>query len=223
MLLQNKFYFISSLEVLETGLLFIFFSMKKILFGLLAVCLLASCTKNTKKIIVYSRGVAVIDKDAKTIVAKSDDKSQEEQTIEYNTADPVELNVTSQAGEAKVSIPENGYYILNAKNDTIVGSYQAYSAPKSEQNVLSQEAIKQKIDSLQQLVEGKNISAANRNFYILPNHAVKVTDNLDAFIVGPFHRMTSIEATPGKEPEVYRFFSIKEVRETIDKLVLLTK
>jgi hypothetical protein len=34
--------------------------------------------------------------------------------------------------------------------------------------------------------------------------------------------MTSIEQKGNKEPEVYRFYSVKEVRETIDKLQKLT-
>jgi hypothetical protein len=45
---------------------------------------------------------------------------------------------------------------------------------------------------------------------------------MDAFIVGPYHRMSSIEKTGDKEPEVYRFYSVKEVRETIGKLEKLT-
>ena len=87
----------------------------------------------------------------------------------------------------------------------------------------TQEDLKHDIDSLEQLTEGKNISAANRNFYILPKTTVKISDNLDAFVVGPFHRMTSIEKVDGKLPEVYRFYSIQEVRETIEKLTALTK
>ena len=52
--------------------------------------------------------------------------------------------------------------------------------------------------------------------------AVKVTTNMDAFIVGPFHQMTSIEKVEGKEPEVYRFYSVTEIRETIKNLTALT-
>ena len=55
-------------------------------------------------------------------------------------------------------------------------------------------------------------------FFIPPNTAAKITSNTDATIVGPYHRMTSIEKNGNKEPEVYRFYSINEVRETIDKL-----
>ncbi len=192
--------------------------MKNITVCLSLVVLLAACSNNTKKIIVYSRGNAVIDKDAATITVNEGGSGHEEQTIEYNTPDKISLHIKSPAGETTASIPEKGYYILNAKNDTIIGSYQPYTAPKSQANVLSQETIKQKIDSLQLLMQGKNVSAAKRNYFILPNQAVKITNNTDAFIVGPYHQMTSIAKEGGKEPEVYRFYSLKEIRELIAKL-----
>ena len=89
--------------------------------------------------------------------------------------------------------------------------------------IKTQEELKHGIDSLIQLTQGKNISAANRNFFVLPKTAVKISDNLDAFVVGPFHRMTSVEKDGDKVPEVYRFYSIQEIREIIDQLTALTK
>ena len=78
------------------------------------------------------------------------------------------------------------------------------------------------MDSLQLLSEGKNVSEANRNYYILPNKAVKISNYTKSMIVGPYHRMTSAEKEDGKDPEVYRFYSIKEIREMILKLQVLT-
>jgi hypothetical protein len=97
-----------------------------------------------------------------------------------------------------------------------------YTDPKLKKNVTTQADLKHDIDSLQQLTEGKNISAANHNFYLLPHTATKFTNNLEAQVVGPFHKMTSAEMVDGKMPEVYRFYSIKEIRETIAKLTVLT-
>ena len=87
---------------------------------------------------------------------------------------------------------------------------------------MSQEELKHDIDSLQHLVTGQNASAASRAFFIPPNTATKITANTDATIIGPFHQMTSIEQKGNEAPEVYRFYSVKEVRETIDKLQKLT-
>lgn len=111
---------------------------------------------------------------------------------------------------------------MNVKNDTIIGSQVNYSDPQLSNQVITQEALRVKIDSLHNLVNNKNVGKATRNFYILPNSAVHLTDNFDAIVVGPFHQMRSAESKDGKAPEVYRFYSIKEIRETIAKLEGMT-
>jgi len=116
----------------------------------------------------------------------------------------------------------NGYFLLNGKKDTIVGSYQNYAAPSDTFKVVSQAELKRDIDSLQLLIENKNVSAANRNYFILPYHAAKITGNIDATIVSPYHRMTSIEKVGDKDPEVYRFWTVAEIKQTIEKLKAMT-
>ena len=196
--------------------------MKRIIICLSTIAMFAACSSNHKKIIVYLKGNSTVNEDAKTITVV-DGSGSDEKTMSYNTADKVSLKVTGLGDDANVSIDQNGLFILNAKADTIIGSYQKYADPRLTQTMKTQEDLKHDIDSLKQLTQGKNISAANRNFFILPKTAVKISDNLDAFVVGPFHRMTSIEKVDGKLPEVYRFYSIQEVRETIEKLTALTK
>jgi hypothetical protein len=196
--------------------------MKKILLPCIALIVMAACSSNHKKIIVYIKEGSTVNEDAKTITVV-DGSGSDEKAISYNTSDKVSLKVTGLGDHANVSIDENGLYVLNAKTDTIIGSYQKYSDPRLTKTLKTQEDLKHDIDSLQQLTEGKNFSAANRNFYLLPKTAVKISDNLDAVVVGPFHRMTSLEKVDGKLPEVYRFYSIQEIRETIEKLTALTK
>ncbi len=196
--------------------------MKKIAFCIVAVISLASCKDNIKKVLVLSKGTAKINKEAKTITV-DESSGHEEQTFDVNSGDKVTYSVKSQAGEGSVEFPTNGYYIVNAKNDTVVGGLQNYGAVEERKTEFTQEDVKKNLDSLKALVANQNVSAANHNFFILPNQVVKITDNLDAFIVGPYHRMTSVEAKEGKTPEVYRFYSIKEVREKIDKLDAMTK
>ena len=193
--------------------------MKKIIALLSVVILLSACDRE-KRILVMSKGKADINADAKTIKAKNG-ASHEEQLVIMNGGKII-FNLSTPAGEATVELLENGYYIINVKNDTIIGSYQKYSDPRLAQNMISQENLKQKIDSLRLLAEGKNVSAANHNFFILPNHTAKITDNKDAMIVGPYHQMRSAEKVDGKDPEVYRFYSIKEIREMITRLEALT-
>ncbi len=191
--------------------------MKRILFILGAVILLASCKE--KKMIVLSKGAAVVNTDNKTIKA-TDGSGHNAQEFMIGSSKAV-FKITAPAGETTVDLPDNGLYIVNI-NDTIIGSYQHFSDANVPQAVISQESLVHQIDSLQLLSEGKNVSAANRNFFILPNKAVKITDNTDAIVVGPYHRISSVEKVNGKDPEVYRFYSINEVREMLTKLRVLT-
>jgi archaellum component FlaF (FlaF/FlaG flagellin family) len=192
--------------------------MKKIMILLSAVLVLSACSD--KKMVVMSKGPAEVNTDAKTIKA-IDGSGHEEKEVTLGGGKVV-FKLNTPAGEATVEILDNGLYVVNVKNDTIIGSYQKYSDPKLAPNMVTQEALKQQIDSLQLLSEGKNVSPANRNFYILPNHAVKISDNTKAMVVGPYHRIRSAEKVDGKDPEVYRFYSIKEIRENIAKMVALT-
>jgi hypothetical protein len=194
--------------------------MKK--FTLLAAiaCFLIACSNNHKTVVVMSKGKADIDLNAKTIKS-TDGSGHEEKTLDINSAE-ISFKLNTPAGEATVDIKENGLYVINVKNDTIIGSYQKYSSAGEANKTITQEKLKQNIDSLKLLVEGKNISTANRNYFIVPNQATKITDNKDAQVVGPYHQMRSAERIDGKDPEIYRFYSIKEIREMIARLEALT-
>jgi len=185
--------------------------------------LFAACSGHTKKVIVYANNEADINDQTKTITQK-DNEGHLDKEIQFNTGDKVTIKIIQKEGStANIDIPEDGYYILNAKaKDTIVGGYQKYSTPEEANRVISQEELKHNIDSLQQLITGQNTNVTNHTFFIPPNTAAKITANTDATIVGPYHGMTSIEQKGNKEPEVYRFYSVKEVRETIGKLQKLT-
>jgi hypothetical protein len=167
-----------------------------------------------------SKGPAEINTDAKTIKAKDGSGHEEKEVIV--SGDKLVFKLSTPAGEATVEILDNGLYVVNVKNDTIIGSFQNYGDPRLAKNSITQENLKTQIDSMQLLSEGKKVSPAKKKFYILPNHATKITDNTNAMIVGPYHRMRSAETVDGKAPEVYRFYSIKEIRETISKLQALT-
>lgn len=195
--------------------------MNKIFICLFSLTLLLSaCSGDHKTIVVMSKGGAEIDLNAGTIQSKNG-AGHEEQRLDINSK-KVSFKLNTPAGEAVVDLLENGLYVINVKNDTIIGSYQKYSKADKAQAVISQESLKQKIDSLILLSHGKNVSAENRNYYILPNQAVKISGNNAAELVGPYHQMRSAEMVDGKEPEVYRFYSIKEIREMITKLQALT-
>lgn len=194
--------------------------MKKTVSLLAIVIAFAACKDSTKKIIVMSKGEPEINTDAKTIVSK-DGAGHNEKAVVLGSGDYT-FKLTTPAGEGSVDIKESGLYVINVKSDTIIGSYQRYTDASKANATITQEDLLHRIDSLNQLMEGKNVTAANRNFFILPKTAAKITDNVQADVVGPYHQMVSAERKDGKDPEIYRFYSIKEIRETISKLQALT-
>jgi hypothetical protein len=68
---------------------------------------------------------------------------------------------------------------------------------------------------------GANVSDAGRNFYILPGKIVRITAETNAKIFGPF---TTIPGgfDAGSVPEIYKFYSIKEIREIVGNLTKMT-
>jgi len=211
----NTFYF----EVPQILRHFYINVMRKIFLYLLLPLLLASCGNNTKKVLVLTHDNPSINEDAGTVDCKTT-RGHVEKELDFKGSS---LKVSTAAGDATLSIPDKGYYIANLKNnDTIIGSYQHFSAQGAAQKVITQDDLKKKIDSLIQLSQGKNVSDANRNYFIPPNTVAKITSNPDAFIVAPYHQMTSIPQQGDKEPEVYQFYTINEVREMIANLQKLT-
>ena len=199
--------------------------MKQIIGCIIIATLLASCASNNnniKRILVIAKGSADFNTTSKTITL-TNGAGTVDTSADFNAEGKLSLQIKKENGNLTIEIPDNGYYMLNGTNDTIVGSYQNYGVQKTSFDTVKQATIVKGIDSLQRLIQGTNVSATNRNFNILPYQALKITNNLDAFIVAPYHQMTSIEKVDGKAPEVYRFYNVKEIRETIETLKALSK
>ena len=186
----------------------------KIVFPAVAlIFLLASCGGGVnRKVIVYSNGTPKIEGNTITLTDRSGHSEVEmlptDKTITVKFPDNVTQSFTVE-GEGT-----NGLYILNLKKDTLIGSYQPVGA-EIKQETITQENLKYRIDSLYQLMEGKNVSEAKRNFFIPPNQFKKISANDKAQVVGPFLRMPGSFAGT---PEVYKFYTNGEVRETITRL-----
>ncbi len=126
------------------------------------------------------------------------------------------LTVTTPSGSSEFPVADAGLYILNIKNDTLVGSYQRIGTENS-QSTITQEDLRTRLDSLNQLLVGTNANSANRNYFIPPNQLVKITANTGAQIIGPYKTVpNSFEG--GKEHEIYKFYTNKEMHEIVDKL-----
>ena len=188
----------------------------KIILSALAITILTSCSGHSKKVLIFaSSDIQLNDKNIKV----SEGTTHHEQTAEFN-GDKITLSVQSPAGNLSFDLAEDGLYILNLKNDTVVGSFQRVGA--EGHNKITQDELKQKVDSLQQLILGKNISAANKNYFIAPNKIAKITTATNAKIFGPY---TTIPASfdAGSVPEIYKFYTNREVKEIIEKLSPMIK
>lgn len=174
-----------------------------------------ACKGHAKKIVVYASSNIQTD-NTKTNITVSEGTTHREQELDFTGSDPVTLTIQSPAGNITLDAKEDGLYIANLKNDTVIGSYQHVGAEGGEAKI-TQDALKLKLDSLQKLVAGQNVSEANRNYFITPNQIVKITADTKAKIFGPF---TTIPGAfdAGSVPEIYKFYSIKELREIIGKL-----
>jgi hypothetical protein len=103
--------------------------MKKLLFGLSALALLSACSSNNKRLIIMSKGAADVNTDTRTITTK-DGAGHDEKTIDI-TGEKLSFQLSSPAGNSSVDIADNGLYVINVKNDTIVGGYQPYADPQT--------------------------------------------------------------------------------------------
>lgn len=174
-----------------------------------------------QKVLIMGRGAIVTSGNDITI---KDGSGYTEETVDVSGGKAISWNVTTPAGKTTVNISDQkGFYILNLKTDTIVGSRQIFGKDISSNHTMSQEELKIKIDSLTKLTAGANISTGN-NYIILPNEFKKISDNTDAQIYGPFTQIpgTLEEDKNGKAPEIYKFYTNSEMRALISNLKKLS-
>ncbi|HEY4338170.1 MAG TPA: hypothetical protein VGM89_19820 [Puia sp.] len=183
---------------------------------LFVVVLFAACKGHEKKILVYSSDKITVDDSKQHItVANGDGTTHHEQVLDFTTGDAVTLNVESPQGKYTVTIPDDGLYIANLKNDTVVGSKQHIG--EGGEAHITQDILKQKVDSLQKLMQDQNVSEANQNYFIPPGKAQKITTETNAKIFGPF---TTVPGgfDAGSVPAIYKFYSMREMRVIVGKL-----
>jgi hypothetical protein len=175
------------------------------------VLALVSCSgSNTKKIFVMGSGNVQINKNTVTL-EPGNTHTEQEFDLQGD-----KLIATTPAGSSDFNVSETGLFILNLKTDTIVGSYQRTGTDETAQRI-TQEDLKKRIDSLQELVACRNVTTEKRNFCIPPNQLIKLTSNSNAQVIGPYRKIPrSFEA--GKEYEIYKFYTNKEMHEIIEKL-----
>ena len=110
-----------------TGIFFKPIIMKKIIFIVLTTISIASCKKKKKKILIYASGDVKTDESKKNITV-GEGTTHHEDEIEFSGSEPIVLNAQTPSGKFTLEANEDGLYIANLKNDTVVGSYQRVGA-----------------------------------------------------------------------------------------------
>ena len=184
-----------------------------------AILGLTACKSHEKKIFVYASSNITVD-DARQHVTVTDGTTHHEQELDYRTGSSVNLDVQSPQGKMSVAATDDGTYILNLKPDTLIGSYKHLGT--TAKNSISDDELKKSIDSLQKLVQDQNVSEANKNYFIAPGKMVKISSNAGAQVFGPYTPIPgSFDAS--SVPEVYKFYTISQVRDILDNLIKQTK
>lgn len=195
---------------------------KSSLIALIAIAIIFACnTAANKKVLIMGRGAIKLNGND---ISMSDGSGYTEETVEVSGDKAITWNVTTPSGKTTVAIPEEkGFYILNLKTDTIVGSRQIFGTDISSKRTISQEELKLKIDSLTKLTAGANISPGH-NYIVLPSELKKISDDTDAKLFGPFTTIPgTLEADKnGKAPEIYKFYTNNELRALISNLKKMT-
>lgn len=181
------------------------------------VSLLSCSSPATRKVLIIGRGGITV---AGNNVTMDDRLGYVEKTVDAEGDKEVAWNVETPAGKRTITIPEEkGFYILNLKTDTIVGSRQNIGTDLVG-GIMTQEDLKLKIDSLTKLVTGSNVSLGGKNYFILPNQLIKISASKEAKVYGPFTKIpASFEADKnGEAPEIYKFYTNTEMRALIVNL-----
>src|SRR5947199_9571667 len=139
-------------------------------FILSALLFLGACSSHEKKVLLYADSKIQMDQSQKNITIE-DGTTQIEQELNFNSGDPIVLNITGPKGKYTLEVKEDGLFLANLKNDTVVGSMQ--HTGESRHTRITQQELQSQLDSLNKLIKGQNISSASKNYFIPPGQVVK--------------------------------------------------
>jgi hypothetical protein len=186
-------------------------TLKTIAMATTAAAILASCSGGKKEVLVMGSGKLTLGENSVTIEPGS--RHNEEKLLV--SADKITVK-GFEGGDKEITVAEPGLYVLNLKKDTLVGAYQRVGEGSGETRI-TQDILRQRVDSLQQLTTGTNVSAEKRNFFLPPGAIAKLTTNNASQVIGPYLKMPTTFA-PGQDYEIYKFYTNKEMAEIIAKI-----
>ena len=195
--------------------------MNRKLFSIMIVAMLivVACSPGIdKKVVVMSSGKIQVDNNAKTVTFEPGTQHNEAE-ISLGPNDKAVI-VKTAAGEKSYELPENGLYILNLKSDTLIGNMVNFGSSGVPASI-SSEQLQHIVDSTRALINGENASDERKTYFIIPNTVKKLTTNLNAQLLNPYKNVPyKVEADKeGKAPEIYKFSTNKQKRESLDELM----
>jgi hypothetical protein len=182
---------------------------------------LVACNSTSSKLFIVSNGSLDNSSTAKDIKIKEGTSYVEK---EYTVTEK-NIKATVGSSSSSTSLDGDGYFLWNLKKDTLVGAKQNVGSAERGTVTITQEMLQQKIDSLVALTENRNVNAKNNNFFVLPGQSVKLTSSSNVYIAGPFHSLPRQldETKYNASTEVFKFYTVKELREEIERLKGMTK
>lgn len=182
------------------------------------IVMLSACGGGAqKKIIVMASGKLTVNE--KTIKIEPGYSHNEQELIFKD--EKLSLQIESTEGDKKtLDITENGVYVLNLQRDTLIGGIVNYGSSGMPGSI-TKEALDKMIDSTKQLMAGQNVSDAAKTYFLPPFTIKKITETASARMVGSANGIPyKVEVgADGKAQEVYKFFTNKQKRETLDDLL----
>ncbi len=187
--------------------------------AILLLSILAACSGGGgKKVLIMASGKVSVSEDQKTVTLDPG-TTHNEKEISLPGSEKETLTVKSPDGSKTFDLNEGGHYLLNLKTDTLIGGIVRYGSAGMASN-LSNDQVDHIIDSTEKLIAGQNASDASQTYFIVPMTIKKITASEDAKIIGPYNGIpASIDVDKnGKGPEMYKFFTNKQKRESLDDL-----
>lgn len=194
--------------------------MKCTLFStMFAVICFAACSPAVqKKVKIMASGKIAVDEATKTVTLTPGTQHNEADLV--LTEKEKGVTVKSPDGDNVYETPDAGVYILNLKTDTLIGNMVNFGnggAPTS----ISTEQLEHIIDSTQQLINGQNASDEKKTYFLVPKTIKKLTSNSNAQLINPYSNIPGSVSVDkdGKAPEIYKFFTAKQKRESLNELI----
>lgn len=185
------------------------------------ITLINACSSggNAKKVVVMSSGKMNIDSKNPGTINFEPGGQHNELEIQLSEADK-SVTVKSGGSDKVYDVPENGLYLLNLKSDTMIGNLVNLGSTGRAAHITADQ-LQHIIDSTLDLMHGIGASDEKKTYFLVPNSIKKITPNTNAQLLSPYKLIPNkVEVDEkGNPPEMYKFFTNPQKRESVDDLL----